>query len=48
MAQVIAEGYSTLIAEKIHEEMEAVEFDLSKLVLNFTESGMPCCLRRFW
>ena len=34
MAQVIAEGYATLIAENIQEELEAVEFDLSKLVLN--------------
>ena len=38
MAQVIADGYSTLIAEKIEEPMDALEFDLSKIVLN-GESG---------
>ena len=34
MAQIIAEGYATLIAENFQEEMEAMEFDLSKLVLS--------------
>ena len=34
MAQVIAEGYSTLVAEKIGEDLEEAEIDLSKLVLN--------------
>ena len=38
MAQVIADGYSTLIAEKIEEAMDPLEFDLSKIVLN-GESG---------
>jgi predicted HTH transcriptional regulator len=34
MAQVIAEGYSTLVAERIGEDLEEAEIDLSKLVLN--------------
>ena len=38
MAQVIADVYSTLIAEKIEEPMDALEFDHSKIVLN-VESG---------
>ena len=48
MAQVIADGYSTLIAEKNEETMDVLEFDLSKIVLN-GESGtvglnQPCGL----
>ncbi len=34
MAQVIAEGYATLITGKIEQELVAAEFDLSKVVVN--------------
>lgn len=34
MAQVISEGYATLVAGKIEEELATVEFDLSKVVVN--------------
>jgi len=34
MAQVIAKGYATLVAEATEEELETTEFDLSKLLVN--------------
>jgi len=34
MAQVIAEGYATLVTREIEEELATTEFDLSKVVVN--------------